>query len=878
MISTSAQALFAAEFATFLVATAGLLVVALRADLLSRDWWSRIVLVLGFGTLAAVAYQQGSTVTAKVSPTLAIIQAAGLVAVAIGTLRWSSGPTGRKLLWLGLVLMAASIAFDQAGTTTAGDIALGGGALALGLALLAASRRAVAARVAASAAGTLLVFGLVLSVALSTQSTRTIQDQLTRRVAAQASLEAGDILGIGQSNAIYEVRFADGILGASSDASDAIRRLAASPNAPLDPALNAILSAVQNRLPDNRASLLYVSATGHILGIGAATDANLAELARVVGAVPVQQTLSRGTLDFNSESGSVELVGTNAVAVGVRAVGVAQANGVASFPGVIISVQNLDDSYLALRARFEPKNTGLALLSRSAPLATAGVAVSGRNVPVRQTSQVLALGSAALDANAQTPARVIGGRYVVASPVVATDGRPVMALIASTPASDVTSQRDKVFRILFGIALGGTLLALLMAALVGERIGAGLRTLTQSAQRIQRGDYAEPSGVRTDDEVGVLGLAFDSMAASISEQTAALQRAAEDETALRNQLQAVVAGMGEALVAVGPQGRVTLVNRAAEELLDVHAGDAIGQPVGRVIRGTGADGSDIAGRLKRSSPARWSALANLRVGEGDIPVAVSAGALRGPADDVVGAVFVLRDLRPERAVERMKNEFLSRIGHELRTPLTAILGYADILLRRKFPEPQSRQFHTEIADAARRLSRIVEMLEFSAAAEAGRSLMRPERLTVRSLVDGVVSEWEGRLNGNHAIGRRVARGLPDVVGDRRWLAVSLNELVDNAVKFSPEGGKIGVVAGMVEVDGRQALEISVIDQGLGMPRADLDRVFAEFAQADASDTRRFGGLGLGLSMVKRVAEAHGGTVTCASSPRTGSKFSIVLPV
>jgi signal transduction histidine kinase len=227
----------------------------------------------------------------------------------------------------------------------------------------------------------------------------------------------------------------------------------------------------------------------------------------------------------------------------------------------------------------------------------------------------------------------------------------------------------------------------------------------------------------------------------------------------------------------------------------------------------------------------------------------------------------------------MKSEFLSRIGHELRTPLTAILGYADILRRRKVTVARAREFHDEIYASGQRLSRIVQMLEFSAAAEAGRSLMRAELTSVRALVDSVAADWTTRVNGNHAINRKVARGLPEIVADRRWLELSLNELVDNAVKFSPEGGRVAITASAAETDdGRPAVAISVVDQGVGMTDVDVDRVFVDFAQGDGSDTRRFGGLGLGLSLVKRVAEAHGGTVTCTSTPHKGSKFSIVVPV
>jgi PAS domain S-box-containing protein len=565
----------------------------------------------------------------------------------------------------------------------------------------------------------------------------------------------------------------------------------------------------------------------------------------------------------------VEVVGSVAVAVGVEPVGIIDAaTQLVVYPGVLLALQPLDNAYLAVRTSTDP-TVALALVSR-----TSVVAQAGASIP---TATLLRLAGEALDSPTPLKARQVGDRFDSVKTVLASDNTPVMALVASTPTTEVTDVRDKLFRTLFIIALGGTLLALLLAAVVGERIGAGLRTLTDAAQRIQRGEFAQPSGVRAEDEVGVLGAAFDSMALSISEQTAALQRAAEDETALRNQLEAVVAGMGEALVAVDAAGHVTLVNRAAEELLGVVANDARGRPVGEVLVPSADDGRQLMARLQRATPARWSTVATIESVDGSIPVAVSAGALRAPGGGLAGVVYVLRDLRPERQVERMKSEFLSRIGHELRTPLTAILGYAEILLHRPVPEPKVRQFHEEIHEAGKRLSRIVEMLEFSAAAEAGRSLLRPEPTSIRSLVDAVVADWKDRVNGNHAIVRRVARGLPQIVADRRWLSMSINELVDNAVKFSPEGGKVGIAAEATSYQGRPAVEISVADQGVGMSEAERDRVFAEFIQGDASDTRRFGGLGLGLSMVRRVAEAHGGTVMCTSTPRKGSKFSIVVP-
>jgi signal transduction histidine kinase len=253
---------------------------------------------------------------------------------------------------------------------------------------------------------------------------------------------------------------------------------------------------------------------------------------------------------------------------------------------------------------------------------------------------------------------------------------------------------------------------------------------------------------------------------------------------------------------------------------------------------------------------------------------------------------VVRDLRPEREVEQMKTEFLARVGHELRTPLTGIMGYADILLRRDIPADRARPWLDEILQAGRRLLRIVEMLEFFASSGAGRVLLQPEPLDTRALVNGVTASWSDRLPANVTMGRRVARDTPAVFADRRWLTMAIDEIIDNAVKFSPDGGRVVVAAapaakptasdvgrgnGRAAAAGPGAVEISVSDHGVGMTAEEHARVFSEFVQADGSDTRRFGGLGLGLAVVRRVVEDHGGVVTCRSVVGRGTTFTIRLP-
>jgi PAS domain S-box-containing protein len=553
-----------------------------------------------------------------------------------------------------------------------------------------------------------------------------------------------------------------------------------------------------------------------------------------------------------------EAYGTSAVATCTR--------DRATVLGRFVALTPLDDIYLAGR---HPKDTSISfsLIAAGTP-----VAESGAQPPPAEVRRLASqLQEAAKSTVAQDPrSATIGDRFVGAAPVVLLANEPPkLVIIASSPTSTILATQNRLFRTLFLIALLGALAALLLAAAVGERIGSRLRRLTAAAEGVSRGDPGVRANLAGDDEVGTLGATFDAMAGSIEEKTAA-------ETALRGRIEAVVAGMAEALVATDADARITDFNQAAEDLIGVSAATARGRDVLEVVTLSADDGSDLQARLKKPPRTRWTASGILHAIDGPaLPVAVSGGPLRDADGVVVGGVVLLRDLRGEREVERMKTEFLSRIGHELRTPLTGVLGYADLLLRREWPPERSRMMLEEVHASARRLERIVELLEFFAAAAAGRTLLRLREVDIRGLVDGVYRSWEPRVEPPVQLARKLSRGLPKVVADPRWLRMALDELVDNAKKFSPGGGRIVVGAQVVD-DGR--VEVFVADHGVGMSAEEVGLAFDDFQQGDTSDTRSFGGLGLGLPLVQRVTEGHGGEVRCATTPGRGTRLSILLPV
>lgn len=307
-----------------------------------------------------------------------------------------------------------------------------------------------------------------------------------------------------------------------------------------------------------------------------------------------------------------------------------------------------------------------------------------------------------------------------------------------------------------------------------------------------------------------------------------------------------------------------------------------------------ADGTATAEELRAASPGTRIVLLTGMPDAGLVAAAVQAGCSGFLTKDNAGSDLIrairmvhggqayipsnyLANLHRGLAIEKVKTEFLARVSHELRTPLAGILGYAKLLAHGGAYTDRAGEIAAEIVSSGERLQRVVEILEFTASTALGEFHVIPKAMPVERLVDHVLAKWHDRLDASHPL-HVALHGEPlHVMADAHWVERALDELVDNAVKFSPAGSEVVIDVQPVEVDGRHMVEFSVVDHGRSLSPAEQAVAFEEFLQLDPSDTREYGGLGLGLTLVRRVALAHGGNVHYEPVTPAGSRISIELP-
>jgi two-component system, OmpR family, phosphate regulon sensor histidine kinase PhoR len=419
--------------------------------------------------------------------------------------------------------------------------------------------------------------------------------------------------------------------------------------------------------------------------------------------------------------------------------------------------------------------------------------------------------------------------------------------------------------------LGTLAVALAAAAIVAARFAAGvsspLRELAAAAWSGVEGRLRparEPSREASFDEVREAVAAFNAMALETSHTIAALEFR-------KSTLESVLAHMSDALLVFDGQGTLTLVNPPAERFFGIVAPFVIGHRLIEVFRHFEFDALVRQAERERKPFVREIELHHPE----HRLLRVQANPVTGARGEYLGVVVVAQDITDQRRTDMMRREFVANVSHELRTPLTSVRALAEALAGGAAQDREAGpRFLERIIAEVDRLALLVNDLLDLSAIESGSAKLEMESVPLREVIEDVVTKFRPMADRRRIVLRgNGARGLLRAWADRARVTQAVANLVDNAIKYTPDGGTV-----TVEEEARDGMvAIAVADTGIGIASEHLPRIFERFYRVDRSRSRSLGGTGLGLSIVKHIATSHGGEVEVTSVEGRGTRFTLLLP-
>ena len=399
--------------------------------------------------------------------------------------------------------------------------------------------------------------------------------------------------------------------------------------------------------------------------------------------------------------------------------------------------------------------------------------------------------------------------------------------------------------------------------LISQSFSGRVERLEKFSLRVAEGDFRPIEADRTGD-------GLEALAVSLNATAARLDRTIRTLTEERNLSSAILGSMVEGVAVVNSSERLLFANTGFAEILGLDVPPQSGSALVEVVRQT-------------------ELLEGVRAvvqGEPRVETEIVTGTLRQHffaatvasvrAADTLGAVIVLHDITELRKLERVRRDFVANVSHEFKTPLTAIQGFAETLLGGAIDDPQNRlRFLEIILEHSRRLARLTDDLLKLSKMDADKLELEIRRLSVAQFVESCIETTQRTAaEKDLRVSVNLQQPLPDIAADRRRLAEVLQNLLDNAMQYTPAGGQIMVGA---SANGAE-VTITVSDTGIGIPQADQSRIFERFYRVDVARSREVGGTGLGLSISKHLVEAHGGRIWVESEVGQGSQFHFTVPI
>ncbi|MEM6799025.1 MAG: ATP-binding protein [Planctomycetota bacterium] len=462
--------------------------------------------------------------------------------------------------------------------------------------------------------------------------------------------------------------------------------------------------------------------------------------------------------------------------------------------------------------------------------------------------------------------RLPGGDMLYVAHPVAFDSELAGAGIAVIRASlSLMSPRSPItgwwlFYMLSGLAVA-TLFAVVATSLIRHVVRPVL-SLGEAADAITRGDYKQRAFVANNDELGLLAQSLNQMSEELGSQLVELREGGQRQAT-------VLGGMIEGVIAVDERERVLFANTAAGKLFGFIPPQVEGRPLLEVVRHHTLHDT-VATGLSSGWPQR------LEIEWEGLSLSVQATPL--PGDPCPGLVIVLHDTTELRRLESLRQDFVANVSHELKTPLSSIKAYTETLIDGALNDPEHNvQFLRRIEEQADRLNYLIQDLLALARIESAQQPFEIGQVAIADVATACLNDYQPQAEAKRIClaGSEPREPKLQVTADPEGLRVILNNLIDNAIKYTPGGGEVSV---HWEPTADDRVRVDVTDTGIGIPADALPRVFERFFRVDKARSREVGGTGLGLAIVKHLAQAFGGSVSVQSEEGVGTTFTVSLPM
>jgi len=413
------------------------------------------------------------------------------------------------------------------------------------------------------------------------------------------------------------------------------------------------------------------------------------------------------------------------------------------------------------------------------------------------------------------------------------------------------------------------LFAILLVVFIGlyfsGRLTKPIESLTQIAQKISQGDLNKRAAIASNDEVGVLARSFNQMADNLVRE--------------KEFPEMIIRSMGDCLIAINPAFKMIKANQAALDLLEYQTDELLNQSVEKIFE---PEVRPLVENKKFSELFKFGFSKDVEINfisktGRKIPVSISAAAMQDKKGKIMGIVFVAKDMRIYKEVDRAKSEFIAIAAHQLRTPLSIVKWTFRMLLDRDFGTLNKDQDKVlgDGSGVVENMIKLVSDLLDVARIEEGRFSLKIIPVKIDKILQEIADAYKPKLDEKKMELKIITRGiLPNIELDANKIRLALENIIDNAIKYSPAES---IIAAEIEASNRN-VEIRIKDSGIGIPVGEQNKIFSKFFRSKNAVRKETMGSGLGLYIVKNIVEMHGGTVRFFSEEDKGTVFYINLPI